>query len=65
MKSLNITAIMKASSFQELQKHIDLERTKQSIKSAETNRIAHIRYNARRNLLVQKAIELGLDKDLA
>jgi len=65
MKPLNINAIMKATSFDELRKHIDLERTKQAIKSAEQSRISHVKYNTRRNLLVKKAIELGLDKDLS
>lgn len=63
-KAINIDAIVKAATITELLKHTDLDHVKTALRAHETSRLAHIKYNARRNALIKRAIEAGLDKDI-
>ena len=53
-----------ASSWSELKKLTTLDEVKRALKQRETQRLAHKKYYLKRQALLQKAKELGLDQEI-
>jgi len=53
-----------ASSWEELKQLTTLDEVKRALKQRETQRLAHKKYYLKRQALLQKAREMGLDKDI-
>lgn len=57
-------SIVNGNNWDSFKKEVTLEEAVKAVNSYRANKEAHKKYNARRNAILKKAIELGLDKQV-